>query len=486
MFCQNILHCMNIYLFLRRRRTQTGSRRISWRDIVKIIIIGCGKVGETLAAVLSQEGNDITIIDKREEVVESLCNEYDIMGVVGNGASYSEQREADIEHADLMIAVTGSDELNLLCCLIAKKAGNCHTIARVRNPEYNSELRFIQEELGLALVINQELAAAMEIARVLKFPSAIEIDTFAKGRVELLRFKIPEGSILDDLTLNEMHNKIKCSVLVCAVERSGEILIPKGDDTLKSGDVISIVATVKDQGIFFNKIGIHTNRVRNVMIVGGGEIAYYLGKMLTSAGIQVKILEKKLERCEELCEMLPKATIIHGDGTNKHLLEEEGISGTEGFVALTDFDEENVILSLYAKKCGCRKIVTKINRFVFEEVIDSLELDTTIYPRDITAEYILQYVRAMKNSIGCNIETLHRIIDNKAEALEFIVRDNFQMKDITLQELPIKPGILVACINRNGQIILPRGRDVMQEGDTVVVITAQKGLNDINDIFQGR
>ncbi len=453
---------------------------------MKIIIVGCGKVGETLAAVLSQEGNDITIIDKKEAVVERLCNQYDIMGNVGNGASYSVQREADIEHADLMIAVTGSDELNLLCCLIAKKAGNCHTIARVRNPEYNSELNFIQEELGLAMVINQELAAAMEIARVLKFPSAIEIDTFAKGRVELLRFKIPADSILNNLNLYEMHNKIKCNVLVCTAERDGKIMIPKGDDVLKAGDVISIVAAPKDENLFFKKIGIHTNQVKNAMIVGGGEIAYYLARMLASAGIQVKILEKRLERCEELCEMLPKATIIHGDGTNKQLLEEEGISSTESFVALTDFDEENVILSLYAKKCGCRKIVTKINRFVFDEVIESLDMDTTIYPRDITAEYILQYVRAMKNSIGSNVETLHRIIDNQAEALEFIIRDNFQMKNIPLQDLPLKQGILVACINRNGRIILPRGKDEMREGDTVVVVTAKKGLNDINDILQTR
>ena len=268
---------------------------------MKIIIVGCGKVGETLAAVLSQEGNDITIIDKKEAVVERLCNQYDIMGNVGNGASYSVQREADIEHADLMIAVTGSDELNLLCCLIAKKAGNCHTIARVRNPEYNSELNFIQEELGLAMVINQELAAAMEIARVLKFPSAIEIDTFAKGRVELLRFKIPADSILNNLNLYEMHNKIKCNVLVCTAERDGKIMIPKGDDVLKAGDVISIVAAPKDENLFFKKIGIHTNQVKNAMIVGGGEIAYYLARMLASAGIQVKILEKRLERCEELC-----------------------------------------------------------------------------------------------------------------------------------------------------------------------------------------
>ncbi len=453
---------------------------------MKIIIVGCGKVGETLAAVLSQEGNDITVIDKREEVVDDLCNRYDIMGYVGNGVSYTVQTDADIKHADLMIAVTGSDELNLLCCLIAKKAGNCHTIARVRDPEYNNELGFIKEELGLAMVINQEYAAAMEISRVLKFPSAIEIDTFAKGRVELLRFKIPAFSTLDDMSLYEMHNKLKCNVLVCTVERDGQIVIPKGDYIFRSGDVISIVSTAKEENVFFRKIGILSNQVKNVLIVGGGEIGYYLAKILSSAGIQVKLLEKRRERCEELSELLPRATILHGDGTNKQLLDEEGIAQTEGFVTLTDFDEENVILSLYARKRGIRKIVTKINRIAFDEVIETLDLDTTIYPRDITAEYILQYVRAMKNSIGSNVETLHRIIDNKVEALEFIIRSNFRGKDIPLAELPIRPDILVACIYRRGKIILPRGKDVMQEGDSVVVVTVNKGLNDINDIFMAK
>ena len=453
---------------------------------MKIIIVGCGKVGETLAAVLSQEGNDITVIDKREEVVDDLCNRYDIMGYVGNGVSYTVQTDADIKHADLMIAVTGSDELNLLCCLIAKKAGNCHTIARVRDPEYNNELGFIKEELGLAMVINQEYAAAMEISRVLKFPSAIEIDTFAKGRVELLRFKIPAFSTLDDMSLYEMHNKLKCNVLVCTVERDGQIVIPKGDYIFRSGDVISIVSTAKEENVFFRKIGILSNQVKNVLIVGGGEIGYYLAKILSSAGIQVKLLEKRRERCEELSELLPRATILHGDGTNKQLLDEEGIAQTEGFVALTDFDEENVILSLYARKRGIRKIATKINRIAFDEVIETLDLDTTIYPRDITAEYILQYVRAMKNSIGSNVETLHRIIDNKVEALEFIIRSNFRGKDIPLAELPIRPDILVACIYRRGKIILPRGKDVMQEGDSVVVVTVNKGLNDINDIFMAK
>jgi len=451
---------------------------------MKIIIVGCGKVGETLASDLSREGNDITVIDRRDDVVDQLCDRYDIMGYVGNGASYSVLMDAGIENADLMIAATGQDELNLLCCLIARKAGNCQTIARVRNPEYNQEVSYIKEELGLALVINQEYASAQEISRVLKFPTAIEINVFAKGKVELLHFRIPQDSVLDGMNLNELHEKLQCNVLVCTRERNGELIIPGGGTVLESGDVISIVAPARDQVEFFRRIGVKTNQVRNAIIIGGGEIAYYLAKLLLNAGIQVKIIEKELSRCEELSELVPKAIIIHGDGSDKELLQEEGIAQTEAFVALTGIDEENVVLSLYAKSVGVRKIVTKVNRVAFEEVFDSLNLDTMISPKNITAEYILQYVRAMKNSLGSNVETLHRMMDDEAEALEFLIRDGFSMTGIPLRDLPLRKGVLLACINRGGNVILPRGGDVLEVGDSVVVITAMKGLSDILDIFE--
>ena len=451
---------------------------------MKIIIVGCGKVGEQLAAILSREQDDVTVIDKNEQVVEDLCARYDIMGTVGNGASYGVLLEADIAHTDLVIAVTGSDELNLLCCLIAKKAGGCHTIARVRNPEYNTELNFLKEELGLAMVINQEYTAAREIARVLRTPSAIEIDTFAKGRVELLRFRIPEASVLDGLNLMQMHQKLRCNVLVCTVERDGDIVIPNGEYTLRSGDVISIVSEAASEEDFFGKIGIHTNKCRNVMIIGGSDIGFYLTKMLIDHGINVKVIEKKFARCELLSERFPKATIINGDGSDRQLLMEEDLDAMEGFVALTDFDEENIILSLFARKSNVRKIVTKINKIVFDEVIDTLDLDTTIHPRNLTAEYILQYVRARKNSLGSNVETLHWIVDNKAEALEFHIQDNFDKQNIPLLELRLREDVLIACINRGGKIILPRGRDVLLPEDTVIVVTTTVGLNDISDIFE--
>lgn len=451
---------------------------------MKIIVVGCGKVGEKLCGDLCREGHDVTVVDRNDSIVNQVCDRYDVMGFCGNGASYMVLMDADIEHADLVIAVTGSDEVNLLICLIARKAGHCQTIARVQNPEYNQEAEFLKEELGLALLINQEFASAQEVARVLKFPSAIEINTFAKGRVELLHFRIPKDSILDGMTLNELHSSLKCHVLVCTQERDGEMLIPQGDTILQSGDVISIVAPGDEQAEFFRKIGLDTHAVKNAMIAGGGDIAYYLARILVRSGIQVKIIEKDLKRCEALAEKLPKATIVHGDASDKDLLVEEGIDRIESFVALTGIDEENVILSLLARSRGIRKIVTKVDRTAFAEVFDQLDLDTMIAPKNITAEHILTYVRAMQNSLGSNIETLHRMMDDQAEALEFLIRDSFTHQNIPLKDLKFKPGVLVGCITRGRQIILPRGDDVIRSGDTAVIITTRKGLSDIDDIFE--
>jgi trk system potassium uptake protein TrkA len=451
---------------------------------MKIIIVGLGKVGQALAVELSSEDNDITVIDHKESVVEEFSSQYDLMGLVGNGASYSTQMEAGVENADLLIAVTASDELNLLCCLIAKKAGNCHTIARVRNPEYSSELGYIKEELGLAMVINPEHAAAAEIARVLKYPSAIEADSFARGHVELLKFRIPEHSMLAGERIVDVSGKIQKNILICAIERGEELVIPDGSSRLQARDLVSVVGPAVEANEFFRQIGLTANQVKNVMIAGGGTIAYYLSKILIQTVIWVKIIEKNMERCDRLCELLPRATVIYGDGTDKELLQEEGIRRMDAFVALTNIDEENVLLSLYAKKMGCKKAVTKINRITFDEVIRDLDLDSVIHPKDITAEYIVRYVRSMKNSLGSNVETLHRIINNKAEALEFAIRENSRVTDIPLQDLNIRKGILVACISRDGKVIIPRGRDVILRGDRVIIVTRQTGLNDIRDILE--
>ncbi len=452
---------------------------------MKIIIVGCGKVGQKLTEKLSQENeHDITVVDLRRKVVEGLINQYDVMGIAGSCCELDTLTDAGIEDADILIAVTGSDELNLLTCLMAKKAGGCQTIARVRKPEYSKALHLFKEDLGLAMIINPELTAATEIARILRFPSAIQIDTFAKGRVEIIKFRLPENSVLDNLSVSRMSQKIDSDILVCGVVRENVAFIPGGDFILKSGDYVSIVASAKNGADFSKKIGIKTNRVKDTMIVGGGEIAYYLAKQLLATGINVKIIEENPERCEELCRLLPKATIINADGTENRILMEEGIEYAESFVALTNIDEENVLLSLYAKSKTNGKLITKVNRISYDGVIPSLNLGTTVYPKNITADYIVKFVRAKNNSIGSNIETMHIILDGKAEALEFRIRDNSPIAGIPIEKLNLKDNLLIVCINHNGKVIIPKGKDTISAGDTVIVVTTHRGFTDIKDILK--
>lgn len=451
---------------------------------MKIIIVGCGKVGVTLAEQLNKEGHDITLIDQDAQALEKVTNSIDVMGVAGNGAVYAVQMEAGIHGSDLLIATTNSDELNMLCCLIAKKAGNCHTIARIRNPEYAAEINFIREEMNLSMAINPELAAAREISRLLKFPSAIKIDTFAKGRVEIMKFQIPKDSVLHDLKVWEVSSKLKCSVLICAVERGNDVVIPNGNFQLKSGDKISFIASPSKAMRFFKEVGVENNSIKNAILVGGGKITYYLAKMLEESPIKLKIIEKDLERCNKLSDDLPGVMIIHGDGSDQQLLMEEGIRQTEAFAALTGFDEENMILSLFAGTQSKAKLITKVNRTTFEGVLDGMNLGSVIYPKLITADSILQYVRAMQNSLGSNVETLYKIVADKAEALEFRVGEDAPMVGIPLEKLSLKPNLLVACINRNGRIITPRGKDTIEVGDTVIIVTTTTGLSDLKDILR--
>lgn len=451
---------------------------------MQIIIVGCGNVGSTIVEKLSKEGHNITVIDVKSDAVKNTTINYDVMGITGNGASYSTQRDAGIEDADLMIAVTGSDELNLLCCLIAKKAGGCHTIARVRNPIYSREINFIKEELGLSMVINPEDAAAMEIARVLKFPSAIKIDTFAKGRIELVKYRVEEGSFLCDKALKDVSAGMKCDVLVCMVEREENVYIPDGNFILRAKDEISVVGSVKNSIQFFKKLGVPTMRAKSAFIVGGGETAYYLAKQLISIGVSVKIVERNKERCEELSELLPQAMLIYGDGTDRDLLMEEGLPKAESFVVLTNFDEENIMLSLFVKSISKAKLITKVHRIAYDEIIGGLELGTVIYPKYITAESIVKHVRALQNSIGSNIETLYRMSNDRVEALEFIVKEDSPVVGIPLQELRLKPNMLLCSINHKGNIITPGGQSKIAVGDTVVIVTTITGLHDIKDILK--
>ena len=454
---------------------------------LKIIIVGCGKVGQTLVSQLMKEGHDITLIDKDPQIIQEMTNLYDVMGIVGNGASYSVQMEADIADTDLIIAVTGSDELNLLCCTVAKRVGNCSAIDRVRTPDYSKEVRYLREKLGLAMIINPELEAAREAVRILCLPTALEVSTFAHGHAEMIKIKVPDGNRLDGMTIMDLGKTIGKSladkVLICAVERDKDIYIPSGNFRILKGDLISFVASRTTAKEFLQKIGFKTQSVNNTMIIGGGISAYYLASLLVNMGIAVKIIDSDPERCKELSVLLPRAVIINGDGTNEELLREEGIEYAESFVPLTGIDEENILLTLYAKKVSQAKAITKINRINFKNVVNSLDLGSVIYPKFITSEAIIAYVRAKKDSMNSNIETLYHMFDSRVEAIEFRVESESSLTNIPLMDLNLKKDLLISFINRNGTIIIPSGQDCIKVGDTVMIVTTHTGFNSIQDIL---
>ncbi len=453
------------------------------KDHLNIIIVGIGKVGSTLVEQLSKEGNDITIIDKRADVVQAVSSLYDVMGVVGNGASYSVQMEAGIEHCDLFIAVTESDELNLLCCTVAKRVADCSAIARVRTPDYSKEVGYLQEKLGLAMIINPDFQSAKEVARILYLPTTLEVNSFAHGQAELIKFKIPEGNALDKLPIMHLGKVSTHKALICAIERDGEVYIPSGNFVMEEGDIVSFVSNRKGAKQFLNDIGFNTRQVKNTMIIGGGTSAQYLAEQLLRSGVAVKIIEKDRARCEELSLLLPKAIIINGDGTDEELLKEEGIHSAESFVPLTGIDEENIMLTLFARQVSAAKVVTKINHITFKDVINNLDLGSVIYPRYITSEAIIAYARAKKNSLGSNIETLYHLFDSRVEAIEFCVEQDSKITNTPLMELSLKKNLLIAFINRNGNILIPSGQDSIQVGDTVMIVTTHTGFNDISDIL---
>ena len=457
------------------------------KDAMSIIIVGCGKVGHTLTERLVDEGHDITVVDTDERVIRDMTELYDVMGIRGNGARLSVLMEAGLEAADLVIAVTGSDELNLLCCTIAKKAGGeIAAIARVRNPDYSEQMAYLRQQLGLSMIINPELEAAKEIARLLASPQALSISAFAKGHAELVCFKIPEGNVLHGKKLMQLNQVFRFNFLVCAVERDGQVSIPGGSYELQSGDEITIIASARDVRLIFESINMHGKAAKSCMIVGAGRSSYYLSRLLIGQKCEVKIIESRRERCEELSTLLPEATIICGDGGDEAVLQEEGIESTEAFVALTGIDEENILLTLHAKRIPGLKTITKINRITFKDVIEGLELGSVVYPKHITAETIIAYVRARQNSIGSNVETLYHMFNNRVEAIEFHVQKDAPVVGVPLMDLKKKDGLLIACINRNGEIIFPRGHDMIKAGDRVIVVTTHTGFGDISDILEER
>ena len=460
------------------------SNKIQSKNGLNIIIVGCGKVGMTLIEQLSKEGHDITIIDKNAAKVQEMSNLYDIMGLVGNGASYSVQMEAGIENADLIIAVTASDELNLLCCTVAKQVGDCAAIARVRTPDYSKEAGYLREKLGLTMIINPELEASLETARILYLPTALEVNSFAHGQAEIVKFKIPEENLLDGMTIATLGKSITNDILICAIEREGEVYIPGGNFQMAKDDIVSFVAPRRHIRSFLKKIGFKTKQVKDAMIVGGGKASDYLAKQLIAMGIDVKIIEQNKERCEELSILLPEAIIINGDGTDEEVLREEGIEYAQAFIPLTDIDEENIMLTLHAKQVSNAKLITKINRSTFKNVISKLDLGSVIYPRYITSEAIIAYVRAKKNSTNSNIETLYHMFDNRAEAIEFRVDEPSSVTGIPLKDLMLKNDLLVSFIYRNGKVQIPSGLDTIEVGDTVMIVTTHTGLDNIQDIIR--
>ncbi len=451
--------------------------------IMKIIVVGCGMVGYTLTEQLNKEGHDITVIDIDEEKIERASSNLDVYCLHGNGTSHNVQMEAGIKEADLLISVTGSDEINMLCCLIAKKAGNCQTIARIRKPEYFEEVNFLKEELGLSMTINPEMTAAAEMSRLIQYPSALEVESFVKGRVTLIKIAVTEKSPLDGLVLKDISKVVSKKVLVCIVKRGNEIIIPDGNFELKAGDAVSLTLPVEESTGFFKKMGIKTSPIKSVMIAGGGTTSYYLAKQLSRTGVKVKIIEKDKSLCENLSELLPEAMVINGLCIDKNLLLSEGIESTDALAALTPIDEENIMLSLYAKHISNCKTMTKMDKLNFEEVTSDMNLDTVISVKAITAAYIIRYVRAMQNSYGSNVQTLHRLSEGRVEALEFRITDKAKVIGKALFELKLKRNLLICCISRKGKIITPSGQDELQPGDSVIVVTTNIGLNDIDDIL---
>ena len=451
---------------------------------MKIIIIGTGKVGFSLAEQLLNEKHDITIVDTQDSALRRATDALDIMSIKGNGVSTDTLREAGAEDADLLVAATNSDEVNMVCCLTAKHLGAKYTIARIRNPEYNLGLHELKKNMGIDMVINPENATAVEISRLLRFPSAANIETFCRGRVELMGFRLQEGDFLVNQPLHALSAQVKqLSLLVCAVDRDGEVTIPNGSFVPQVGDKLYLIGRPTSLDQFFRLLGRYSPKVKTVFIVGGGKISVYLTAILEKMKMRVKIVELSEKRCRLVSEMMPRTTVICGDGTDQELLESERMSAADAFVALTDRDEDNLIISLYAMQQGMHKVVTKCNRQNYTGIARAVGLDSVISPKLITAAQILQLVRGMQNSQGSVMNTLYRIADGKTEAMEFTVGPSTRHLNVPLRDLHLHKGILIAVIMRDGEIIIPEGSSCIQEGDSVIIISRDRPIQDLNDIY---
>ena len=453
---------------------------------MNIIIIGCGKIGLALAEQLNNEGHNITLIDKNEAILQNAATKLDVMGIGGNGAMNGVLSEAGIESCDVLIATTGSDEVNMLCCLLAKKTKDIQTIARIRNPEYEDEIRYLQEQTGVSMVINPERMVAHEILRLMRFPAASEIETFGKGLVDMIHIRLSGNSPLCGIRLRDLPKTIPAPVLISMIERKGEVIIPSGNTELFENDEISFISRPSDAVRFCKLCKIEYAAARNAFVVGGGRIAYYLGRYNKDSRTkcQFKIIENNLERANTLAENFDDFTVIHGDGASKQLLIEEGIEHCDAFVAITGFDEQNIMMSLSANKLSKARMIAKVNRLDPEDVESVVPFCSIVSPKVVTTNSVVRYVRALESSRDSDFETLYSLAGGKAEAVEFTVKSDPHLVNIPFSKLQLKKDILIAAIIRGSRIISPGGSDFMKEGDSVVIISTVKRMHDLRDILQ--
>lgn len=450
---------------------------------MEIVIIGLGKIGKIILSNLVHEKHTITIIDENKDKIEALIEKYDVLGVVGNGACMDVQKEANVKNADLVIALTGSDELNILACLVAKKLGVKNTISRVKNPDYRKQILDMKEELGVSMILNPERETAKEILSLINLPSVAQIESFARGRVNLVAIVIEKGSMLIGESLSSISRKINTKVLICAVQRGGNVYIPSGNFVLQEGDKIHFTSDAGSLASFLEEINLIKKPLKRIMIVGGGDTCYYLAQSLSKENYKIKLIEINESRAEKLANDLPKVTVVMGDGTKHDLLMEEGIESIDAFVTLIDIDEENIIASMFAKKKDVRRIITKIDREEIIYMLDEFGIDNIVSPKDIIAGKVLRYIRALANRRGSDVVTLHLLVNNQVEALEFVAKGPKNIYGKPLKELKLKDNCLIACITRDDKVIIPDGNTSIHQNDNIVVVTTHKNFDDLTDVF---
>ena len=450
---------------------------------MRIIIVGVGKIGLTLAKTISAEGHDVVLVDKDESAIKTAHNTLDVIGITGNGATAPILESAGAARADILIATASTDELNILICLLAKKMGVQQTIARIRDPEYARDVYRMSADLGLSMILNPELLAAGEITRALKYPSAIKIENFARGKVSLVEFRIEDNNPLKGKKIMDIGGLLPVRVLVCAIVRGENVIIPRGNDTIEAGDIIYVTASKKQLYTFFKSVKSNTASLKNILILGCGKIGYYLAEELLDAGASVKIIEHDRERCNFIAGALPKTTVIYGDGTDHVLLSEEGIESMEGVVSLTGIDEENIIISLYAKSKKVDKVITKITRETLLGTVDNLGLESIVTPARIVADRVLGYIRALQASGDGSIITMYKLVEDKVEAIEFEVNEMPDLTGIPIMKRRLKKNLLIACVIRKNEIIFPSGSDTIEPKDRIIVVTANRSLNNLSDIL---